>query len=413
MSGTVLQAGNMTNRTRFAKFRHSRNFGILQSIKGRRNSSLSRYFTFTTIKSAMSLLFSPLQVGNLTLKHRVVMGPLTRSRSPKEIANDLNAEYYAQRATPGGLIISEGTSCSATAAGYADVPGLMTEAQAKAWKKSTDAVHAKGGYIFAQLWHVGRVSRLHFQPENRPPVSASAIPMTGRPTPHALTIPEIDNLIADYKLSARRSREAGFDGIEIHGAHGYLIDQFLQTSSNTRTDEYGGSKENRARFLFRVLDACLSELSPEQVAIRLSPIGGWFDVTDNDPVPLFTYVIERILKTYNLAYIHLTEPTWGKWEVGPPHSESQLNNFTHLFRRSGVQTKLLLTGGYDAESGEEALKSGRADFIGYGRPFLTNPDLVERLRNGWPLTPSNDSSYHYGGGANGYTTWETYKPSHL
>ncbi|TPX40016.1 hypothetical protein SeLEV6574_g06847, partial [Synchytrium endobioticum] len=253
------------------------------------------------------ILFSPIQVGDMLLQHRVVMGPLTRSRSPKELVNDMNVLYYSQRATKGGLIITEGTSPSVTAAGYPDVPGILTAGQANAWKKAVDAVHARGGYMFAQLWHTGRVSTRRFQPNNELPVSASTTKSSRRAEPaRALTVPEIKYVVNEFRTSAKNARDAGFDGVELHGAHGYLIDQFLEDSSNLRTDEYGGSIENRARFLLEVMEAVLQELPPSKVAVRLSPYAN-FAVTDSDPVALFTYVLNR-LNRYKLAYIQMTEP---------------------------------------------------------------------------------------------------------
>ncbi|TPX37825.1 hypothetical protein SeMB42_g06862 [Synchytrium endobioticum] len=262
------------------------------------------------------ILFSPIQVGDMLLQHRVVMGPLTRSRSPKELVNDMNVLYYSQRATKGGLIITEGTSPSVTAAGYPDVPGILTAGQANAWKKAVDAVHARGGYMFAQLWHTGRVSTRRFQPNNELPVSASTTKSSRRAEPaRALTVPEIKYVVNEFRTSAKNARDAGFDGVELHGAHGYLIDQFLEDSSNLRTDEYGGSIENRARFLLEVMEAVLQELPPSKVAVRLSPYAN-FAVTDSDPVALFTYVLNR-LNRYKLAYIQMTEPDFVSLR-GPP-----------------------------------------------------------------------------------------------
>ncbi|KAI8905669.1 putative NADH-dependent flavin oxidoreductase [Powellomyces hirtus] len=351
------------------------------------------------------ILFTPVKVGDMQLKHRIALAPLTRSRSPKEVANTINAEYYAQRATDGGLLISEGTTCAATAIGYPDVPAILTAEQAAGWKLSTDAVHAKGGYIYAQLWHVGRASKPEFQPGGKKPVSASDIALEGKEAPRALSVEEIEEIVGEYKLSAQRSREAGFDGVEIHAAHGYLIDQFLQASSNVRTDAYGaGSIENRARFLFKVLDAVLSELPASKVAIRLSPYLDIQGAHSPDAKELFTYVLTR-LATYNLSYVHLTEPTWGAWQTGPLHSESRLNDFKGLLKEP---TKLILTGGYTHESATIAIKEGRADVIGIGRAFITNPDYVDRIRNGLELTPYGDPKGFYGGGRENYTSYKTY-----
>ncbi|KAJ3288847.1 hypothetical protein HK104_007927 [Borealophlyctis nickersoniae] len=353
-----------------------------------------------------SLLFSPIKVGDMNLKHRIAMGPMTRSRSPGEVANDLNALHYAQRATDGGLLVTEGTTASVTGKGYEHVPGILTEEQARGWKKSTDAVHAKGGYIYAQLWHVGRASKAGLQPDNKPPVSASDLPTKGKDVPRPLTVEEIKFIVSEYRQSARMSKLAGFDGVEIHAAHGYLIDQFLESSSNKRTDEYGGSIENRARFLFEVVDACLAELPASKVAIRLSPWMDGQDCSDEDPESLFTYVIKGLVQR-KLSYIQLTEPVWGGWRPGPKHSESKLNVFLPLFKNTS--TKVMLTGGYTLPSAEQALAEKRCDLVGFARPFITNPDFVERLRNGWELTPYADFKQFYGGGAEQYTDWPTYE----
>ncbi|KAJ3034509.1 hypothetical protein HDV00_004974 [Rhizophlyctis rosea] len=350
-------------------------------------------------------LFSPIKVGDMQLKHRIVMGPMTRSRSPGEVANDLNALHYEQRATDGGLIISEGTPASATGWGYPAVPGIINSEQAAGWKKSTDAVHRKGGYIYAQIWHVGRASKAELQPDNKAPVSASNLPISGKEVPRALTIEEIKEIQAEFAESARLAiEEAGFDGVEIHGAHGYLFDQFLESSSNIRTDQYGGSIENRARFLLETVDAIVAKVPASKVAIRLSPWMDFQDATDPDPTSLFTYVLKQ-LQPYKLSYIQLTEPVWGGWAEGPPHAQSKLNVFRSLVT---APTALILTGGYLAETGEEAIATGRAELIGIGRPFITNPDLVERLRNGWELTEYKDMKQFYGGGAENYTDFKTY-----
>ncbi|KAI8587091.1 12-oxophytodienoate reductase [Geranomyces variabilis] len=354
--------------------------------------------------TASDILFTPIKIGDIQLKHRIALAPLTRSRSPGELANTLNSEYYSQRATPGGLLISEGTTSNATGIGYADVPAIRTSEQARAWKLSTDAVHARGGYIFAQLWHVGRVSKSEFQPEGKLPVSASDLPAPGKEAPRPLSVAEIEEIVAEYKASAKLAvTEAGFDGVEIHGAHGYLIDQFLESSSNKRTDAYGGSIENRARFLFQVIDAVLTAVPSTKVALRLSPFLEIQGATDPDATALFTYVFTQ-LQSRNLAYIHLTEPTWGAWQTGEPHSQSKLNVF-----RSLIKAPLMLTGGYTRESATEAIANGRADLIGIGRAFITNPDFVERTRAGHPLTPFADPKGFYSGGAEFYTTWKTWE----
>ncbi|KAJ3013889.1 hypothetical protein HKX48_005451 [Thoreauomyces humboldtii] len=352
------------------------------------------------------LSFSPTKVGDLQLKHRYVLAPLTRCRSPGEVANKLNAEYYSQRSSEGGLLVSEGTTCSVTGAGYPNVPGILTAEQAAGWKLSTDAVHAKGGFIFAQLWHVGRVSNNEYQKNHEAPVSSSAVAAPDRVTPRALDQEGIDFTVSEYKLSAQRAREANFDGVEIHAAHGYLIDQFLQSSVNQRTDAYGGSVENRSRFLFQVLDAVLTELPATKVAIRLSPFLGIQGATSpDDEEELFRHVLGR-LAGYKLAYVQLTEPKFGAWQDGGNHSDSKLNVFKGILQEP---TKLMLTGGYLAESGETAIKEGRTDLVGVGRPFITNPDFVERVRLGKPLTPNADPKTYYASGAENYTSYKTWR----
>ncbi|KAI8614511.1 hypothetical protein BC830DRAFT_1065435 [Chytriomyces sp. MP71] len=354
-------------------------------------------------------LFTPIKVGDMILQHRVAMAPLTRSRSPKHIANALNALYYSQRSTLGGLLVSEGTCVDEYSNGYLDVPFIFTEEQARGWKLSTDAVHAKGGFIYAQLWHVGRLSQPQFQPNNQPPVSSSATSARkGRDPARALTVEEIKSTIASYAHAARLAvQQAGFDGVEIHAAHGYLIEQFLNSNTNLRTDTYGGSIENRARFLFEVLDAIVAAVPASKVAIRISPDCNMQGVNDVDPKALYTYVLDRLDK-YDLAYIQLTEPLWGAWLSGPKHTESKLVYYRGLL--TNPKTKIMLTGGYTCESAEEAVASARADLVGFGRDFITNPDLVSRLSRGLPVTQDADAlTGHYGGGPKKYTDYPTWE----
>ncbi|KAI8807577.1 NADH:flavin oxidoreductase/NADH oxidase [Cladochytrium replicatum] len=402
-------------------------------------------------------LFSPIKVGDMTLSHRVVMGPMTRSRAPGSIANDQQALYYHQRATPGGLLISEGTPPSVSGHGYAHVPSLITREHALAWRKSTAAVHDVGGYIYAQLWHVGRVSSPQFQPNGASPVSASEIPLLSRNAPkgsltHPLTVPEIKAIVQEYKTSADLAvHTAGFDGVEIHGAHGYLIDQFLHANTNSRTDEYGGSIENRARFVLEIVEAVLHAVPASKVGIRLSPGAGIHKVRDDNYVELFSYVFRKLQK-YPLAYIHLTEPGWADLGIGPARGESVLNQFIPLIKEP---TKVLITGGYLKEvsdqaikaglarveyaenfgpatakealkagkaqlvfkegasagtGGEEAIKSGRAHLVGYATSFIPNPDFVKRLWYGWPLTMA-DQTHYYAGTETGYSDWPSYLES--
>ncbi|TPX35671.1 hypothetical protein SmJEL517_g01920 [Synchytrium microbalum] len=353
------------------------------------------------------ILFSPIKVGDMYLQHRICMGPMTRSRSPGEVANDMNALHYAQRATPGGLLITEGTSPSITAQGYDHIPGILTESQAAGWKQVCDAVHKKGGYICAQLWHTGRVSTRKFQPGNQAPVSASATKSSRKAEPaRALEVDEIKFIVNEFRTSAKNSRIAGMDCIELHGAHGYLIDQFLQDSSNLRTDSYGGSIENRCRFLFEVLDAVLLELPASKVAIRLSPFAN-SSVTDKDPVALFSYILNR-LNGYKLAYVQFTEPAYASsltTRTGPPHRESKLNVFNGILKEP---TKVMLTGGYELESAEEALATSRGQLIGFGRAFIVMPDLVERLRHDLPQVAHENPRGMYNPGPKGYIDYPTY-----
>ncbi|KAJ1568759.1 hypothetical protein HK405_014160 [Cladochytrium tenue] len=379
-------------------------------------ASLIKYSLEPFLSSAhptAPITFSAIRVGELTLSHRIALAPLTRSRSPKNIPHDLNALYYAQRATPGGLIVSEATPACLTGYGYPAVPGVHTEEQARGWQKVTSAVHDRGGYIFAQLWHVGRVSQPQFQPGGADPVSASATPLFSRRTKvtgnaHALTLSEIAGLVAEYRESARLAREvAGFDGVEIHAAHGYLIDQFLHSSSNLRTDQYGGSIENRARFLFEVLDAVLSAVPRGRVAIRISPFLGTHAVSDPDDAALFEHVVRR-LADYGLAYIQFTEPGYFRKPADAAvdwHAKSRLNPLIALVK---APTAVMLTGGYLLAEGELALQTGRAHLIGVGRPFIQNPDLVQRFWHGHPLTDFSSDALHYTPGPHGYTDYPTY-----
>ncbi|KAJ3174498.1 12-oxophytodienoate reductase 1 [Irineochytrium annulatum] len=354
--------------------------------------------------------FSPIVVGDLLLNHRVVMGPMTRSKSPGEVANHINAHYYAQRATRGGLLISEGVAVHPTAYAFKSIPGLFTDAHTREWAKVTQAVHDNGGLIFAQVWHPGRLCKQHTQPGNALPVAPSAKVITVHPKAKAnapareLPVSEIKDIVNHYRICARNSRLAGFDGIEIHAAHGYLIEQFLCENSNFRTDQYGGSLENRTRFLIEILDACLLELPPGRVAVRFSPGFNSYGVAQPNPVELYTYVLKRVAP-YGLAYVHLTQPVWGEYRQGPPHEESTLRTFMPLVK---APTRLLVTGGYTRDIGEKELAGGRGDLIGVGRAFITNPDLVKRWWYGREIS-GQDFKEYYGGNASGYIdfpTWE-------
>jgi N-ethylmaleimide reductase len=364
-------------------------------------------------------LFSPLEVGPCRLKHRVVMAPLTRMRAekPSLAPRPLNAEYYAQRATPGGLIIAEASPVAATGHGNAGVPGIYSEAQIKGWRTVVDAVHAKGGVIFLQLWHVGRVSHSSFQPAGALPVSSSAVPIspalktmtadgkvTTYETPRALETAEIPGVVDSFRQAARNALTAGFDGVDIHGANGYLLEQFLQSHTNLRTDRYGGGIENRARLLLEITQAVIEVWGASRVGVRLSPYGIANDSGEADPMPLYTHVVEK-LNPLGLAYLHFIEPRSsgaGRAEVNHQNVPSAMVLFRPIWR--GV---LITAGGFTGETAEAAIAAGHADAIAFGRIFISNPDLPRRLREGLPLTPYNRATF-YGGGEAGYTDYPVF-----
>jgi N-ethylmaleimide reductase len=366
--------------------------------------------------SNSSRLFSPLQVGDLQLSHRVVLAPLTRLRStqPGDVPNALNAEYYAQRSTEGGLLISEATQISRQGKGYPGAPGIHSAEQVEGWRLVTEAVHAKGGLIFLQLWHVGRSSHTSLHPETGLPVSASAIAIADGSkaltpefqqvafeTPRALETAELPGIVKDYSCAAVNALAAGFDGVEIHSANGYLLDQFLEDTTNHRTDQYGGSIENRARLLLEVTDAVVEVWGKGRVGVRLSPYGKFNDMGDSDPVALFSYVLEQ-LSSRGVAYAHLVEPRVGSAGAGAPIDNSAPLT-SHVFRKAfpGV---LISAGGYTGESAEETVEDGYADAIAFGRLFISNPDLPERIRLHAPLNTPDRSTF-YGGTAKGYTDY--------
>ena len=359
-------------------------------------------------------LFTPITVGPYTLKHRVAMAPLTRMRAQPDslAARALNAEYYAQRATPGGLIIAEASQIMQQGQGSPNTPGIYSDDQIAGWKQVTDAVHAKGGIIFLQLWHVGRASHSSFQPNGALPVSASAIAIKGKTrsasgeavdyeTPRALETDEIPGVIEAYRQGARNAMAAGFDGVELHGANGYLIEQFLQSKSNTRTDQYGGSIENRSRLLMQAMQALIEVWGAERVAVRLSPYGVANDSGEDDPMPLYSHVITA-LAAHKLAYLHFVEPRSsgaGRAEVDHKNVPSAAELFRPMW--NGV---LMTAGGFTADTAEAAVAAGHADIIAFGRPFIANPDLPERIRSGVPFTPYDRATF-YGGDVAGYTDY--------
>ena len=370
-----------------------------------------------------SPLFSPTRAGAIDLATRIVMAPLTRNRAPGATPTPLMAEYYAQRANPdtgAGLIISEATAISPQGQGYADVPGLYGTEQLDGWKTVTQAVHAHGGKIVCQLWHVGRVSHHILQPGNADPVAPSAIRAEAKTyvfneqgqghftpvsAPRALHRHEIPQIVHDYAAAARNAvKSAGFDGVEIHGANGYLLDQFLKTGSNHRTDDYGGKIENRARLMLEVTRAVIDAVGHDRVGIRLSPVTPANGIDDAEPQPLFDYLI-RQLAPLGLAYIHVIEgATGGPREVpGRPFDYAAMKA---AYRQAGGRGAWMVNNGYDPVLAEDAVASGRADLVAFGKAFISMPDLAARIRHGGPYQ-GLDKATMYGGGAQGYTDYPT------
>jgi N-ethylmaleimide reductase len=340
-------------------------------------------------------LFSPLQLGQCALSHRVVMAPLTRMRAtqPGSSANALMAQYYAQRASPGGFIIAEASQIAVGSSVSLATPGSYSREQV-----ANDAVHAKGATIFLQLWHVGRLSTAEMQADGRPPIAPSAIAAQGKGVPRALDTSEIPALIQAYVQAARNALEAGFDGVEIHSANGYLLEQFLQSRSNQRSDQYGGSIENRSRLVLDVVRAVVQACGAQKVGIRLSPYGRANDSGEADPMPLYSYLIGQ-LDAMGLAYLHLIEPRAsgaGQAEVDHQNVPSAAQLFRKAWR--GV---LIAAGNFRGESANAMIAAGYADAIAFGRLFISNPDLPERLRMNAVLTPYNRATF-YGGGVEGY-----------
>lgn len=363
----------------------------------------------------MSLLHSAVNVGPYTFNHRVVLAPLTRMRAEAGARpGPLMAEYYAQRTSQGGFLIGEATIAASNGNGYLGAPGLFEDSQIAGWKQVTDAVHAKGGKIFLQLYHAGRQSNVDVQPAGSIPVGPSEVLHGGVAyttegwvpnTPNrALTVDEIQELVESFRTAAQRGVTAGFDGVELHGANGYLVDQFLQDNSNKRTDNYGGSIENRARFLLEVTNALISVWGSDRVAVRIGPSGTWGDMGDSDPEALFTYVAQQ-LAPLNLAYIHLIEPRiLGNIEdenADPAPVAAQLI-------RKHYKGVIIAAGGFDGESAEAILQAGDADLVAFGRHFIANPDLPERLRHNLPLNPYDRPTF-FGGTEVGYTDYAFYQ----
>lgn len=356
-------------------------------------------------------LFTPLRLGAIELPNRIVMAPLTRSRAGDgNVPTALAAEYYAQRASA-GLIITEATQVSDTAQGYPNTPGLHTDAQTLAWRRVAEAVHAKGGRIVAQLWHVGRISHPLFQPNGAAPLAPSAIAAAGElytgqgmkpfPVPRALETDEIPGLVKAFADAAKRAVfDAGLDGVEIHGANGYLVDQFLRDRTNKRTDRYGGSIENRCRFLLEIAEAMTAAIGANRIGLRLSPTGTFNDMADSDPVALYSHVAEA-LNPFSLAYLHVIEGLPGNRMAPPERVPHVAATLRRIFKGP-----LIINGGYTKEKAEEAIASGLADAVSFGESFIANPDLPERFRRDAALNAPDPSTY-YGGDAKGYTDYPT------
>ena len=356
-------------------------------------------------------LLSPIALGDLALKNRIALAPLTRARAGVErVPNDLMAEYYVQRASA-GLLISEATLISEEAIGWQQSPGIYTDAHVEGWKKVTAAVHDKGGKIFLQLWHMGRSSHSSFRADGSLPVAPSAIKLNGDyihtptgkhpyETPRALETSEIPRVVADYRRAAERAKEAGFDGVEIHGANGYLIDQFLQSRTNQRTDAYGGSIENRFRFLKEVIEAVLTVWAPNRVGVRIAPNGVFGDMGSPDYRATFLHVAAG-LSAFKLGYLHVVDGLgFGFHALGEP--------MTHKEFRAVYSGVLMCNCGYPQQTAEAAIVDGSGDMIAFGRPFISNPDLVERFRNGWPLAKPAPMDAWYSFTPKGYADYPAY-----
>jgi N-ethylmaleimide reductase len=357
-------------------------------------------------------LFSPLRLGSLDCKNRVAMAPLTRSRaSPGNVPNSLNALYYAQRASA-GLIISEATQISPEGQGYISTPGIHSAQQIEGWKIVTKAVHVAGGCIVLQLWHVGRISHPSFQPNGELPIAPSAIKPNAQaytqqgfepvPTPRALETREIPGVIQQFAKATQNAMEAGFDGVEVHAANGYLIDQFLQDNSNHRTDQYGGSIENRARLLLEVVAALVSVWGDGRVAVRIGPAGKWNDMNDSDPNMLFTFVAEQ-LNRFNLAYLHIIEPrVKGNIVVAEGQGAIASEQLREVFKGN-----IVAAGGFEPDTAEAIVEADNAEAVAFGRHFISNPDLPLRIQESLPLIPYDRDTF-YTFDARGYIDYVPY-----
>lgn len=355
-------------------------------------------------------LISPIKLGRYTLPNRVVLAPLTRNRAGEGLApTALNALHYAQRAS-GGLLITEASQISPQGMGYPNTPGIYSDEQVAGWRLVTEAVHAKGGKIFLQLWHVGRISHPDLQPNGELPVAPSAIAPEGEAatytgmkpfvTPRALEISEIPQIVEQYRLGAKNAIAAGFDGVEIHGANGYLIDQFLQDNTNQRNDIYGGSLENRARFLMEVTEAVVQECGSDRVGVRLSPSGTFNSMYDSNRAATFSHAVKE-LNCFNLAYLHLVAPRVEGFGTAEDQPELGAEFFRPIYNGT-----IMSAGGYTLETANAAIASGHVDLVAFGRLYIANPDLVERFAINAPLNIPDRNTF-YGGDEKGYTDYPT------
>ena len=356
---------------------------------------------------ADNTVFEPYALGAITLANRIVMAPMTRSRAGAGLVpGELAATYYSQRASA-GLLVTEATQVSAQAQGQQDTPGLYTPAQIEGWRQVTDAVHAKGGRIFVQLWHVGRIAHVDLRPDGAAPVAPSAIRAQARTfinngfvevsEPRALALDEIPGIVEDFRQAAANAISAGFDGVEIHGGNGYLLEQFIKDGANQRTDAYGGSIEKRARLLLEVTAAVAQEIGADRTGVRLSPVSTLNGISSSDPQPQYEHIVEK-LDALGIVYLHVVEGApGGPRDVAPFDYGALRQRFSHTY---------LANNGYSLELARASLAEGKADLFAFGRPFISNPDLVERLKTGASLQPLNPARL-YAGGADGYTDYPT------
>ncbi|CAH1435165.1 unnamed protein product [Lactuca virosa] len=354
-------------------------------------------------------LLTPYKMGKFELSHRVVLAPLTRQRSYGNVPQPHAILYYSQRTTKGGLLISESTGISDTAQGYAEAPGIWTKEQVEAWKPIVDAVHAKGGIFFCQIWHCGRVSNTDLQPNGQAPISSTDKKLFPQPrsngidvaqfsSPRKLTTEEIPLVVNDFRVAARNAIEAGFDGVEISGAHGYLIEQFMKDQLNDRTDQYGGSLQNRCRFALEIVEAIVNEIGPDRVGIRLSPFAEFMDARESNPKALGLYMAESLNK-YGINYCHMVEPRW------KPEGKTIESQYSLVPMRKAFKGTFISAGGYEMEDGNTAVAENRTDLVAYGRLFLANPDLPKRFELKAPLNKYNRETFYTSDPVIGYTDY--------